>query len=123
MLIGIDGVYLVTIVSPDTKERESIRDRPSDTLADGRLSIVGSSDKGISSFRIRISLEVRRKCLLCDGVNTTSDKTTDRSLLIEIEVDHVEVSPHFFHSIVLSLVTDSTIDDDTLVLVFFDKFF
>ena len=111
----------VSVFIPDTEEWEGIRDGPSDALSDGFFCIIRSSDELVTSFWVGVSLVVSRKCLLCHRINTATDETIHCEFFVEIEIDDIEVSPYFFHRIILSLITDSPVDEYAFVLIFRDE--
>lgn len=107
---------------PGIDERESISYRPGDTFADSFLSIICADNECISGFWVCISSETRRECLLCDRIDTATTESLYSCLFTEIEPEDIEISPYTFHSIILLFRSNSSINNDSFITIFFYKF-
>ena len=110
-------------ITPDIEKRKCIRDRPGNTFPNRFLSIICSHDERVSCFWIGITSEWSRKSLLCHGIDTTTAETLNRCIFSKFEVDDIEISPYFLHGVILELITDSTIDQNTFIFILFDEIF
>ena len=121
-LIRINRKDGVAIFSPNTKEGKGVGNRPGNTLSYRFFFVIISSNQCIACFWIRFSFEACWKSLLGHGINTSSTESFYGRFLIELEIDDIKISPHFFHSVILFFGSNRSIHKNMFISIIFDKF-